>query len=161
MDSLLDYWNFEATADDPIMQQQARHKAKTVCLFGLSADPPTGDQGHIGIVRALQEKKAWESIWVLPVYRHTYKVCGRCNAGFSISHQLMMKEKQDRLVSFEHRLRMCKLAFEPLNEQREHHRNQTFADGNDEEKLMPTKVVVSDAERSSWEFAAKKLYVVV
>jgi hypothetical protein len=28
-------------------------KKQVICLFGLSGDPPTGDGGHVGIVRAL------------------------------------------------------------------------------------------------------------
>lgn len=50
---------------------------RSVCLFGLSADPPTGQQGHLGIVQALQQLNEWDEIWVLPVYRHTYVVSGR------------------------------------------------------------------------------------
>jgi hypothetical protein len=49
-------------------------RRRTVCLFGLSADPPTGAQGHVGIVRALQQLNEWDEIWVLPVYRHTFMV---------------------------------------------------------------------------------------
>jgi hypothetical protein len=51
-----------------------RRRRRTVCLFGLSADPPTGAQGHVGIVRALQQLNEWDEIWVLPVYRHTFTV---------------------------------------------------------------------------------------
>lgn len=47
---------------------------KAICLFGLSGDPPTGDKGHVGIVRALQQQNDWDEIWVLPVYRHTFLV---------------------------------------------------------------------------------------
>jgi hypothetical protein len=54
-------------------------RRRTVCLFGLSADPPTGAQGHVGIVRALQQMNEWDEIWVLPVYRHAFMV--RCSLG--------------------------------------------------------------------------------
>ena len=43
-----------------------------ICLFGLSADPPTGSQGHAGIVQQLGA--LYDQVWVLPVYRHTYAV---------------------------------------------------------------------------------------
>jgi hypothetical protein len=45
---------------------------RRVCLFGLSADPPTGHGGHVGIVRAL--RTTFDDIRVLPVYRHTFRV---------------------------------------------------------------------------------------
>jgi nicotinic acid mononucleotide adenylyltransferase len=47
---------------------------KKICLFGLSADPPTGYGGHVGIVQALKQMGEWDEIWVLPVYRHTFAV---------------------------------------------------------------------------------------
>ena len=53
---------------------QLRSK-KLICLFGLSADPPTGYGGHVGIVQTLQQQRQWDEIWVMPVYRHTYRVC--------------------------------------------------------------------------------------
>jgi hypothetical protein len=62
-------------------------------LFGLSADPPPGTGGHVGIVQALTQLRApaqqvnddgdddngggefaFDEIRVLPVYRHTYAV---------------------------------------------------------------------------------------
>jgi hypothetical protein len=66
-------------------------RCRNVCLFGLSADPPTGIGGHVGIVQALtlirspaaQQQDddddsvggfAFDEIRVLPVYRHTYAV---------------------------------------------------------------------------------------
>ena len=47
---------------------------KQVCLFGLSADPPTGDSGHTGIVKALAAMDEFDEIRVLPVYRHNFSV---------------------------------------------------------------------------------------
>jgi len=47
---------------------------RRVCLFGLSADPPTGTGGHVGIVRKLSTLSEFDEIRVLPVYRHTYAV---------------------------------------------------------------------------------------
>jgi hypothetical protein len=65
-------------------------RCRNVCLFGLSADPPTGTGGHVGIVQALTLLRApaqqqddgddgvgyfaFDEIRVLPVYRHTYAV---------------------------------------------------------------------------------------
>jgi len=51
-----------------------RQRQRSICLFGLSADPPTGVQGHVGIVQALQQQDEWSELWVLPVYRHTFSV---------------------------------------------------------------------------------------
>jgi hypothetical protein len=75
-------------------------RCRNVCLFGLSADPPTGTGGHVGIVQALTLLRApapasqqqddgddddddddggsfaFDEIRVLPVYRHTYAVSG-------------------------------------------------------------------------------------
>ena len=36
-------------------QQRRKVAARRVCIFGTSANPPTGDWGHGGIVRALAE----------------------------------------------------------------------------------------------------------
>lgn len=71
-------------------------RCRNICLFGLSADPPTGTGGHVGIVHALTLLRApapaaqqqlddddddagvgcfaFDEIRVLPVYRHTYAV---------------------------------------------------------------------------------------
>lgn len=51
-----------------------KERRRSVCLFGLSADPVTGNEGHVGIVKALQQHDEWDEIWVLPVYRHTFSV---------------------------------------------------------------------------------------
>jgi nicotinic acid mononucleotide adenylyltransferase len=69
-----------------------KQRRRQVCLFGTSANPPTGDGGHVGIVQSLSELQRFDEIRILPVYRHTF-------AG-----------KRD-LVSYEHRMNMCKIAF--------------------------------------------------
>jgi nicotinic acid mononucleotide adenylyltransferase len=63
-------------------QQQQQYEAeeqstgkKLICLFGLSADPPTGYGGHVGIAQTLQQQERWDEVWVMPVYRHTFQVC--------------------------------------------------------------------------------------
>lgn len=73
---------------------------RRVLLFGLSGDPPTGDGGHLGVVRWAAERGIHpelggrlDAIWILPVYRHAYAA----KAGLS---------------SYEHRLEMCRLCFE-------------------------------------------------
>jgi len=48
-------------------------KRKQVCLFGLSADPPTGQGGHLGIVQHLVSM-GFDEVRILPVYRHMFRV---------------------------------------------------------------------------------------
>mmetsp|Transcript_15942 Transcript_15942/g.24139 ORF Transcript_15942/g.24139 Transcript_15942/m.24139 type:complete len:225 (+) Transcript_15942:183-857(+) len=67
-------------------------RRRRVCLFGTSADPPTGKGGHVGIVRALSEQP-FDEVRVLPVYQH------------------MFSNKAKRLLPFENRMAMCQLAF--------------------------------------------------
>lgn len=69
---------------------------KNVCIFGLSANPPTGLLGHQGIVKKLIDVEKFDEIWILPVYRHMYS-------------------SKRSLASFEHRMEMCKLNFEKLS----------------------------------------------
>jgi hypothetical protein len=72
-----DYHQAELSQSDrttDTLSQQLQCK-KAICLFGLSADPPTGYGGHVGIVQTLQQQNQWDEVWVMPVYRHTYKVC--------------------------------------------------------------------------------------
>jgi hypothetical protein len=64
-----------------------------VILFGLSADPPTGNGGHAGIIKALLKvNELADEIRVLPVYRHPYSVrpkakgIGFCAAFAAIDH---------------------------------------------------------------------------
>jgi hypothetical protein len=49
-------------------------RRKQVCLFGLSADPPTGNGGHVGIARTLSVDKVFDEVRILPVYRHQFNV---------------------------------------------------------------------------------------
>ena len=56
--------------------------SKKVCLFGTSANPPTGKGGHGGIVEHLLSltsrdgAPAFDEVRVLPVYRHMFDVSG-------------------------------------------------------------------------------------
>jgi len=73
--------------------------SKKVCLFGTSANPPTGKGGHRGIVEHLLSltsrdgAPAFDEIRVLPVYRH------------------MFDNKRGNQASYEDRIHMCKLTF--------------------------------------------------
>ncbi|KAK3289873.1 hypothetical protein CYMTET_2709 [Cymbomonas tetramitiformis] len=66
-------------------------RSRRIVIFGTSANPPTFLQGHTGIVRYLARN--FDEVWVLPVYKHIFS---------SKSH----------LLSFEHRVNMCKLSFD-------------------------------------------------
>ena len=69
------------------------YQGKRVAIFGLSANPPTGENGHQGIIRHLVQKGMFDEIWVLPVYHHILK-------------------EGVKMASYEDRINMCKLAFE-------------------------------------------------
>ncbi len=45
-------------------------RRKQVCLFGTSADPPTGKGGHLGIAQHLASMDDLDEVRILPVYRH-------------------------------------------------------------------------------------------
>jgi hypothetical protein len=71
--------------EDDMPPQPPQLTKRRVCLFGLSADPPTGVGGHVGIVQALRmllktnrnnssDDAVFDEVRVLPVYRHTYAV---------------------------------------------------------------------------------------
>lgn len=64
-----------------------------VALYGLSANPPTSEGGHACIVRHLADDGGFDEVWVLPVYRHAYA-------------------SKSNLAPFEHRVKMCELAFD-------------------------------------------------
>ena len=66
---------------------------KTIALFGLSADPPTGRSGHLGILLHLLNLHFFDEIWIIPVYTHVFA-------------------NKKNLQPFEHRVAMCKLNFE-------------------------------------------------
>jgi nicotinic acid mononucleotide adenylyltransferase len=68
-------------------------KGIKVALFGLSANPPTGDHGHIGIVRSLVKSKKFDEVWVSPVYIHPFS-------------------SKQNLLPYEDRYCMCKESME-------------------------------------------------
>ena len=55
------------------------------------------------------------------------------------------------MVSFEHRLKMCQLAFAHLNE--------VDREKSSQQQNKQTKIVVSDMEYMSWKNAVKDMYV--
>jgi len=104
---------------------------KLVALFGTSANPPTGQGGHLTIVEWLsqnyqfkiseQQKEFFSEIWVLPVYRHAYR-------------------EKEQLIDFDHRMNMAKLNFE-------HFKNVQVRDDEKEVYLSsdnPTKLGTID-----------------
>uniref|UniRef100_A0A7S2XWH9 Cytidyltransferase-like domain-containing protein n=1 Tax=Fibrocapsa japonica TaxID=94617 RepID=A0A7S2XWH9_9STRA len=63
-------------------------------IFGLSANPPTGDGGHYTIVKYFAQSGMFDEILVVPVYTH------------------MFQEKRGKvMVDYEKRVEMCKLCF--------------------------------------------------
>ena len=73
---------------------------RSILLYGLSANPPTGYGGHVGLVQHFLP--AFDEIWVVPVYQHPYP------------------SKSNHLVSYEHRVQMCQLAFGDLHAGTDH-----------------------------------------
>jgi nicotinic acid mononucleotide adenylyltransferase len=71
-------------------------RKRQVALFGLSGNPPTGDKGHVGIIKSLVATGLFHEIWVLPVYVH------------------MFSSKRN-LVSYNDRMSMCRLCMSPLS----------------------------------------------
>jgi nicotinate (nicotinamide) nucleotide adenylyltransferase len=122
-------------------------RRKRICLFGTSANPPTGAGGHLGIVQALLDLKKsqptdidadselrFDEVHVLPVYRHTF----------------VPKRHQLGQVSFHHRLAMCERAFCPLSprvvvSRAEERSFQRMTEGTtDEEELATLRVGTVD-----------------
>ena len=77
----------------------ATQRRPQVCLFGLSADPPTGIGGHWGIAQylATSSELSFDEVRILPVYRHMYS------------------NKRNNQMPFHHRVQLCKLLFENGN----------------------------------------------
>ncbi|GMF09175.1 unnamed protein product [Phytophthora lilii] len=71
-------------------------RPREVLLFGLSGNPPTGLQGHMGVVKHC--RPLYDEVWLLPVYQHIFS-------------------SKRHLAPFEHRVKMCQLALESLRGQ--------------------------------------------
>ena len=60
------------------------HEVRKICLFGTSANPPTGKGGHLGIVSFLASNTSvaggldYDEVHVLPVYVHMFDVSFDC-----------------------------------------------------------------------------------
>jgi nicotinic acid mononucleotide adenylyltransferase len=72
------------------------NERRKIAIFGLSANPPSGKSGHLGIVEYLASTQLFDEIWILPVY----------------SHALVAKRS---LEPYHHRIEMCRLNFEQLS----------------------------------------------
>lgn len=77
---------------------------KHIVLYGLSANPPTGDGGHRGIVKYLVENNSneeyhFDELWILPVFKHA-------------------STAKSNLLEYEKRVEMCKLNFLDLNKKK-------------------------------------------
>ena len=98
-----------------IIKRIMAKRARSICLFGTSANPPTGKEGHVGIVEALsamrkehssnnrrergepeESRLMFDEIRVVPVYSHPFPA------------------KRALLAPFEHRVQMCQLAFQDV-----------------------------------------------
>lgn len=131
-----------------------RLRPRRICLFGTSANPPTGENGHVGIVRALVNLRKFDEVRVLPVYKHTFA------------------SKRNQLLGFDHRVAMCELAVEGLSSRgrKQQQQQQPKADhetdpetdsesdshndddnDNDDDGFVATEVVVSRAEEDSFQ----------
>jgi nicotinic acid mononucleotide adenylyltransferase len=77
------------------MNISRRNDLKRLTIFGFSANPPTDDSGHGGIIKFLVESGDYDEVWLLPVYRHIYK-------------------EKSNLAPFEYRMEMCQLLADRL-----------------------------------------------
>ena len=74
-------------------QPSPTNPKKHILLYGLSANPPTGDGGHRGIVEAiLQNHSEIHYIFILPVYSHPFP-------------------EKANLLDFDERINLCRLNF--------------------------------------------------
>jgi nicotinic acid mononucleotide adenylyltransferase len=67
---------------------------REILLYGTSANPVTGMQGHLGAISHCQSM-GFDEIWILPVYKHIYST-------------------KSGLAPFEHRVAMTQLAVAAL-----------------------------------------------
>lgn len=79
-------------------------RMRHIAIFGLSANPPTGDTGHRGIIKYLCSRvnhdgsSFFDEIIILPVYQHMFSL-------------------KRNLIEFDHRFNMCKLNFDGISQQ--------------------------------------------
>jgi nicotinate-nucleotide adenylyltransferase len=83
--------NSNATEQDDMRYRQNRRPLH-VALFGGSFDPP--HIGHTAFCAELVRSETYDSIWVIPSIQHPF---GK------------------KMVSLQHRIQMCRIAFEPIS----------------------------------------------
>ena len=120
------------SSESPVVAMSRR-----ICVFGTSADPPTGQSGHVGIVRHLQQSGLFDEILVVPVFRHMFASKRRADASkappsdassspsssssLSVAPVLVsdgaaapllsLHASSPEMMRFSHKLSMCRLAF--------------------------------------------------
>mmetsp|Transcript_7281 Transcript_7281/g.17758 ORF Transcript_7281/g.17758 Transcript_7281/m.17758 type:complete len:286 (+) Transcript_7281:177-1034(+) len=110
-----------------------RRQPRRICLFGTSANPPTGNGGHAGIVRALVRLRKFDEIWILPVYQHTFAA------------------KRNQLLGFDHRVAMCELAVQELEQEATGGDSTPDPTPHNGCPSWKTKIIVSRAEEDSFQ----------
>jgi nicotinic acid mononucleotide adenylyltransferase len=138
--ALVVYNQTMSTAVPPAVTE--RNRRRQVCLFGTSANPPTGDQGHGGIVRVIASLvndknnsnsnndknqdddvfQVFDEIRVVPVYSHPFA------------------SKHHQMAPFEHRVAMCQLAFASIGSPSSSNNNNNNA-----------AIIISEAERDIYQ----------
>jgi len=115
---------------DDKQHHRPKRRKRRVCLFGLSADPPTGHGGHLGIVAHLASMEMFDEVRVIPVYRH------------------MFASKRGKQAPFQSRIQMCQLLFKDIPNvivsEAERICFERVSDGLDEEHKESVRVGTAD-----------------
>ena len=90
---------------------------RRVCVFGTSADPPTGPLGHAGIVSHLASLSSFDKVLVVPVYRHMFREKRERGARNSDTYRDANSEEEGN--RFERKMEMCRLQFEKETDSKE------------------------------------------
>jgi nicotinate (nicotinamide) nucleotide adenylyltransferase len=67
-----------------------------IAIFGGSFNPPTGETGHVGIIKKIVENGEFDQVWILPVYSHVF-------------------DKNKKLADYDLRVEMAECAFNSLS----------------------------------------------
>ncbi len=113
----------------PFLPKQGR--PKRICLFGTSANPPTGDSGHSGVIRALVELQRFDEVRILPVYRHTFS------------------SKRHQLLSFDHRVAMCERLIDELPTSQNTKVVVSRAEEDSFRRMLQVSKAVTDEEKAA------------
>lgn len=118
-------------------QRRRRASPRRIGIFGLSANPPTNELGHLGVVRAFVN--LFDELWVVPVYVHPFS------------------SKRKKLEAFEHRIAMCRMCFERYGGGNVRVASGEVASGEDEnEEDLYNRVKVIDIEKKLVDAAVAK-----